>query len=125
MALRFKCDENLPRALPEFFVEHGFDAMSVQQQELSGIADRRLLEICVQESRVLVTLDLDFSDITSYPLDGHVGVIILRLRDQSRASVLEVAAKLLPTLQTHESLDGQLWIADGAKVRIRAASDDL
>ena len=125
MALRFKCDENLPRALPEFLGEHGFDAMSVQQQELSGNADRNLLEICVRESRVLVTLDLDFSDITPYPLDGHAGLIILRLRDQSRAAVLEVAATLLPELRAHDALDGQLWITDGVKLRIRAASDDL
>ena len=125
MALRFKCDENLPRALSEFLVDHGYDAMSVQQQGLSGTADRNLLEICVRESRVLVTLDLDFSDITSYPLDEHVGVIILRIRDQSRAAVLDVAARLMPKLQPYQSLDGQLWIVDGAKVRIRAASDDL
>jgi len=125
MAHRFKCDENLPRTLSEFFVGHGFDAMSVQQQQMSGIADRDLLQVCVRESRVLVTLDLDFSDITTYPLEEHLGVIILRIRDQSRAAVLDVAAKLLPKLQAHESLDGQLWIVDGAKVRIRAASDDL
>ena len=79
-------------------MSHGFDAMSVQQQQMSGIADRDLLQVCVRESRVLVTLDLDFSDITTYPLDEHLGVIILRIRDQSRAAVLDVAAKLLPKL---------------------------
>lgn len=123
MALRFKCDENLPRALSEFLAEHGFDAMSAHQQQLSGAPDRRLLDVCVRESRVLVTLDVDFADITSYPLAKHSGVIILRLRVQSRMEVLEVAGKLLPKLQAYESLDGQLWIADGSKVRIRAASD--
>ena len=125
MALQFKCDENLPKALTTLLSSHGHDALSVLDQGLGGAPDDRLAAVCALESRALVTLDMDFSDLTAYPLDSHAGIIVLRIRDQSRASVLAAAERLLPMLEGIESLHGQLWIADGARVRIRALDEDL
>jgi predicted nuclease of predicted toxin-antitoxin system len=41
----------------------GHDAMTVAQQRLKGRADEEIASVCLQERRVIVTLDLDFADV--------------------------------------------------------------
>ncbi|MEB3191501.1 MAG: DUF5615 family PIN-like protein [Snowella sp.] len=60
--MKFKIDENLPTEFAEILQECGYDAMTVYQQKLKGEKDPILLEICQQEGRILVTLDLDFAN---------------------------------------------------------------
>ncbi len=52
-----------------------------------GAKDPALLAACVAEDRVLVRLDLDFSDITAYPAASHRGIRVLRPAAQSFAAV--------------------------------------
>ena len=61
--MKFKIDENLPVELADLLQAADHDAMTVNQQALSGQADPRIAEACLAEGRVLVTLDLDFSDV--------------------------------------------------------------
>ena len=63
MALRFKLDENLPIAVKAALVIQGHDALTALDQSLGGEEDRKIAAICAEEDRILVTLDLDFSDI--------------------------------------------------------------
>ncbi len=50
--------------------------------------------------------------------DNYPGIIVLRLHDQSRPSVVAVVTRLMPLLAT-ESLVGCLWIVDEVGMRIR------
>ncbi|MCX7108778.1 MAG: DUF5615 family PIN-like protein [Proteobacteria bacterium] len=118
--MRFKIDENLHVDAAEFLRQQGFDAMTVGEQGLSGQADNVIAQVCQHEKRVLVTLDLDFADMRSYPPNQYSGLLVLRLTDQSRPSVLRTLARILPFFQA-EKLIGQLWIVDDNKLRIRAA----
>jgi predicted nuclease of predicted toxin-antitoxin system len=63
--LKFKIDENLPSEFAAILTEAGFQAATVGEQALSGAADAALLDRCRAESRVLVTLDLDFANVPS------------------------------------------------------------
>ncbi len=60
--MKFKVDENLPIQCVDQLREGGHDALSVNEQGLSGAADPRIAEVCTAEGRVLVSLDLDFAD---------------------------------------------------------------
>jgi len=64
----FKIDENLPQDAAELLRAHGFDAETVLQENLAGAEDGVIADAIQRESRVLITLDLDFSDIRTYPL---------------------------------------------------------
>ena len=55
--MKFKIDENLPVELADLLQQAGYDAVTVNQQKLSGEKDLILFDICQQEGRVLVTLD--------------------------------------------------------------------
>lgn len=121
--MQFKIDENLHPDTADLLRTAQYDAMTVYEQGLRGRSDREIALVCQQENRVIVTLDLDFSDIREFPPQNYAGIIVLRLSDQSRLRVLNVLAKLIPLFVT-EPLVGHLWIVDEQRVRIRGMEAD-
>lgn len=119
--MQFKIDENLHSDTADLLRQHGHDALTVFDQGLRGHADGDIASICQRESRTLVTLDLDFSDIRVYPPGDFDGIIVLRLNDQSHASVLRALGRIIPLFDT-ESLAGRLWIVAEHQVRIRGGN---
>ena len=67
---------------------------------------------------MLVTLDVDFSDIRAYPPKDHEGIIVLRVGNQSKPHVLGVFGRVLPLLEK-ERIQGRLWVVEENMVRIR------
>lgn len=116
--MRFKTDENLPAELAEAFRAAGWDALTVGDQQLSGETDRLIADVCQKESRVLVTLDLGFSDIRAYPPHEYTGVIVLRPVRQNKESVLALASRLVMALR-ERPIERELWIVDDRRIRIR------
>lgn len=121
--MRFKVDENLPIDVAEILRANNHDAMTIFDQEMVGRPDPKVASVCRAEERALVTLDLDFSDIRTYPPAEHAGIIILRPRTQSKPDVLALLGRLLPLLGGGEQLSGNLWIVQENGVRIREGSD--
>ncbi len=115
---KFKLDENLPVEAAEALRKAGYDAVTVLEQALGGAKDDRVADVCRHENRVLVTLDLDFSNIQTYPPSSHSGVIVLRLPCQDKPEVLKAMTALIPHLP-QEPLAGHLWVMDEHKIRIR------
>ena len=92
--------------------------MTVFGQKMAGEEDNRLIFVCPEESRSLITLDLDFSDIRAYPPNRYFGLVVIRLRQQDRAAVIDCVTKLIPVLD-NEQLRGRLWIVEENRVRVR------
>jgi len=77
-----------------------------------------VLQVCVAEERILITLDLDFSDIRAYPPGSCPGIWVLRPPKQTfRAIGALVRAGV--RLSAVERVRDQLWIIDESRVRIR------
>ena len=118
--MRFKLDENLSGNLIRLFVEAGHDAVTVGQQGMSGGGDASVASVCVAESRVLVTLGTDFADIRVAPPEDYPGILVLRLGRHGPRRQVEVVLRLLRQLYgTSLSLQGQLWIVEDRRVRVR------
>ena len=115
--MRFKFDENLPKEMATLFTEAGHDAVTILDQKMGGDEDQDIAAVCLSEGRALVTLDLYFSDIRVYPPQGYPGIVVLRVSSQLREDLLQVGVRLLESLTT--SLQGQLWIVDDSRIRIR------
>lgn len=122
--MKFKIDENLPVELVSTLYEAGYNAETVYQEQLKGCSDKALLDNCLREERILVTLDLDFSDIKSYPPEKYKGIIVLRLIDQSRQTVVRTFKRALQFME-YEPLSGCLWIVDEKKIRVRGGEKDV
>ena len=117
--MKFKIDENLPIEVGESLRNEGYDSVTVLNQNLSGTSDTNLAEICLKERRILVTLDIDFADIRTYPPEKYAGIIVLRLKRQDKLHVLEIfshAARLF----SDEPIERHLWIVEEDKIRIRS-----
>ncbi len=118
MVLRFKLDENLPQRAEQALRGLGHDVETALSEGLAGAEDPRLLSACIAEDRILVTLDLDFSDIREYPPGSHRGVWVLRPAQQSLDTVVRLVLAGVK-LAAMERTAGQLWIIDERRVRIR------
>ena len=115
---RLKVDENLAAEVTTLLKDAGHDAMSIHDQGMVGCSDDHIASVCQMEERVIVTLDLDFSDIRSYPPEDHYGIIVMRPTKHDRESILEVLTKVIPKLDD-EPLKGKLWIVNRQAIRIR------
>jgi predicted nuclease of predicted toxin-antitoxin system len=64
-ALRVKLDENVARDAGALLRDAGHDVHTVQAERLAGAPDAKIFDACLRENRVLLTLDLDFADVSS------------------------------------------------------------
>ena len=119
--MKFKTDENLPVEVVDLLRQAGHDALSVMDQQLAGHPDGDVAAVCQAEQRTLVTLDLDFSDIRSYPPEDYEGIIVLRPVLLTISSILRLTTRAVSLVDT-ESLAGRLWIVDEHQVRIRGGN---
>ena len=117
--LKFKIDENMPAEAAVLLAGAGHDAVTVPQQRLGGQPDPSVANVCRQEGRAIVTLDLDFADIRAYPPADYAGIIVLRLHHLDKLRILAVLQRLLGVLG-QEPLAGKLWIVEEGSMRIRS-----
>lgn len=116
--MNFKVDENLPYEFVDLLTHAGYSADTVVQERLQGANDSAVANICQKESRILLTLDLDFSDIRSYPPHAFPGIVVLRPHRQDKLQLIELLKSLIP-LFSIEQVEHRLWIVDESGVRIR------
>ena len=119
--MRFKIDEHLPVEIKELLVQHQHDAVTVPDEGMPGAIDPEVAQVCQKEARALVTLDLDFSDIRTYPPEDYHGIIVFRPAIQSITTLVRLTTRLL-TLFEREPLAGHLWIVEDHQVRMREGS---
>ena len=116
--MRFVVDESTGAAVAEFLRRLGHDVLAVAD-ELPQADDAVILAEAVQESRVLVTNDKDFGELVFRRGQAHVGVILLRLRDESPANRVRVVQAVLE--QCTDVLPDHLVVATDSHIRVRPA----
>jgi predicted nuclease of predicted toxin-antitoxin system len=116
--VKLKIDENLPEEAAFAFREFGFDVETVADEDLSGTDDKTLTQHTKAESRVLVTLDLDFANVWVYPPNEHAGIIVMRLKVQDKETIVTYIRRLGLVL-TQRSPIGELWIVERDRIRFR------
>ena len=92
-------------------------AITVQEQGLRGIADRKLYELCKAEGYILVTLDLDFSNLLHFPPERTLGLVVLRGPNQLFVTMRVLIETLIDALVKESPLN-KLWIVEPGRLRI-------
>jgi predicted nuclease of predicted toxin-antitoxin system len=116
--VKFKLDENIGRRGQELLKAAGHDVMTVWDQDLHGVGDERLFEICAAEGRALITLDRDFGQVPRFPPEKSAGIVVLEVGPRTTLhGILDRLADFLAVLETH-SIAGALWIVEPGRVRI-------
>ena len=101
--------------------DSGHDADTVDEECISGSEDATLIQHCCGEERVLITLDLDFANLTAYPLSTHFGILVFRPKSQDKPTLVSLLRRVIPELPKL-STGKQLWIVEQSRIRIREES---
>ncbi len=120
--MKFKLDENLGRRTIDLFAGRGYDVCTVHQEGLSGAADARLFEVCARESRCLVTLDLDFSDVIRFPPRRSAGIVVIRVPWNPSLELLKKMVSNFLNAPNLEEVRHNLWIVEPGRLRIRQSA---
>ena len=116
--MRFKLDENLGSRIQQLFRNEGYDAQTVRDQGMHGCSDQRLYEVCCSERHCLITLDLDFGDVTRFsPIEAN-GLVVIRVPRNPNIALLEQLVRQLLQASARMSLEGKLWIVEPGRIRI-------
>lgn len=116
--MRIKLDENLPEALLEILRDLGHDPDSVLSEGLRGEPDEVVFPAARANGRVLITQDLDFSDIRKYAPGTHPGLILVRLWEPSRTALRDRIEWIFRT-EPVETWAGCFVVVSDHKIRVR------
>ena len=122
--MKVKLDENLGLRGSEILTAAGVDVATVAQQGLCGAPDQRLLELCRDEGRCLVTLDMDFSNPVQYPPRDYAGIVVLRPGGRVLEADLRATMSLFARTARDRDVTGRLWIVQPDRIREYADHDD-
>ena len=116
--MRFLVDMNLSEGVAAWLRESGHDAVHLRELGLEALDDPAVFARAAEEARVIVTFDLDFSDILAAAAGRSVSVILFRLRGMLTRNVL----RRLPDVLGRTAADlehGAIVIVEDARLRIR------
>lgn len=118
--MKFLLDEDISPKLTVLLQKLGYPATHIREIQIS-LEDRQILEIAVTKEFIVITEDKDFGELVFKKGQVHIGVIFLRLEDQTLLNTQRVVkwllsnykAKLENSFTTVTEKDGKL------KVRFR------
>ncbi|HZP00477.1 MAG TPA: DUF5615 family PIN-like protein [Terriglobia bacterium] len=115
--MKVKLDENLGASLARLFREGGHDTATVPEEGLASAPDGRLIEVCRDEQRVLVTLDLEFGNPLLFKPADYEGIAVLRPGGKASLERLKALARtLIQGLRTRD-IRRKLWIVEMERIR--------
>ncbi|MBV9491495.1 MAG: DUF5615 family PIN-like protein [Verrucomicrobia bacterium] len=83
-----------------------------------GRKDQEIWSRCQTEGRLLITQDLDFSDVRQFQPGTHAGIVLVRLQQPGRVRLVSVLSWIF---QSHdvEGWKGCFVIVSDTKIRVR------
>ena len=119
VAMKFKLDENVPFSLKKLIESRGdHQVESVFHEKKIGIDDHTLLELCLQEQRILITLDTDFNNPVMHPKDSLYGIIILRPSTQGKKAVTSLLSHFMSSYEFEKTIK-KVLLVESENISIR------
>jgi predicted nuclease of predicted toxin-antitoxin system len=116
--MKFFADECVYAATTQLLRTRQQDVVTAQDAGLSGKSDEEILAYAVEHGRVLITIDMDFSNIRRFPPKSYIGIIVLKIRPRTAEKVHNVLEQVLRELDD-EQLSKSLVMIDQGKYRVR------
>ena len=122
--MRFKLDANLGTRTRDLLQDQGHDAHTVRDEGKAGSTDRQIYDLSQSEDRCLITLDLDFADVTRFPPRGTSGIVVIRPPQAPSIGLLEgLVGQLLRSLPEFP-IQGRLFILQAGRIRVHQSPDE-
>lgn len=115
--MKFLVDENVAASVARLLRTWGHDVKIVQRAGLAGAQDDALIQLAIDEERVIVTHGKDFGAILRYPLKEHSGVILLRLRHPTPQNAARALERVLGTVPKGRIM-GHVVVVEDTRIRV-------
>jgi predicted nuclease of predicted toxin-antitoxin system len=117
--LEFLLDENIPLSAAAILRGAGHGARHVGDVGLRGAPDETIFARAQAEGWLIVTRDLGFGNLLDYPLETHVGIIVLRVPSTYTARQIRgVLRSFIVSVEPDEIVEA-LAIVEPGRYRIR------
>lgn len=114
--LRFLADENIFPTTVKLIRSKGYDVLDIKEANLTGITDIEVIQLAKKEGRILLTLDMHFSNIFLFPPSQSPGIIVIRGKPAVPVKVDSIVARFLESL-TPQAISGALTILSDKGIR--------
>lgn len=115
--MRLLADQNVPRGSVDALREAGHDVTWVQEAH-PGEEDGVLLEVAVEEDRIVLTFDKDFGELAFREgLPASCGVILVRITPVSPSAVTDLIVR---TLGMRDDWAGHFSVVEDTRIRMRS-----
>ena len=111
-------DHCVPRKFHRLLQEWGYSSILLQEHLPVDSPDSDVLQTAQTLDAVLLTGDLDFSNILDYPPTDYVGLIVMRYEPDQETAIIATLKQLLSDLY-RDDLRHVLVIAEPTRYRIR------
>lgn len=116
--MKFLADMGVSMTVINALRGQGYDAIHLREQGLQRLPDPEILLKAKQEERIILTFDLDFSELLAINRESLPSTIIFRLQ---QTSPLFVAARLLEALPFYKDalIEGAILMIEDRRYRLR------
>jgi predicted nuclease of predicted toxin-antitoxin system len=120
--MKIKLDENLPASLADKLRQLGHDVDTSADEGLEGRPDSDIWQAAQATQRLLMTQDLDFSDMRRFAPGTHHGLLLVRLRNSTRAELIARISEVFERVGA-EDWTHNFVVVTATKVRLRKPRD--
>lgn len=96
------------KIIPLVDEKSGFDFRHISEISSISLPDEEIVKIAKIQKRIIITHDLDYGEIYYLKEQGKLGVVMLRLKDQTSANVVR---KLIDFFKSKESQSTDLSVS--------------
>jgi predicted nuclease of predicted toxin-antitoxin system len=116
--MRIKLDENLPAVLVDDLAALGHDVDTALSEGLGGHEDAEVWAGAQAAGRMLLTQDLDFSDVRVFAPGTHPGLVLVRIKEPG---LLALKSRVMAVFRTEQVEDwaGCFVVITDRKLRVR------
>ncbi len=112
-------DENISHLTKKYLAQLGHDVKDIYDYGLGGSEDEEIIKKAIEENRVIVTLDVDFSNIYYFAEKMEFGVIVVKIHPPTIENVNNLVANFLRSKLVKDADMQKSLIILGKKIRVR------
>jgi len=117
--MTFLADMGISPLTVEWLERRGHDAVHLLEREAAQARDSDILQWAREEGRILLTHDLDFTELVAASHGDLPSVIVFRLRDMRPDSVNQHLERIL-TRHCHALEEGSIFSVQEGRIRWRS-----